>query len=472
MALGQYNYNESTFHFYNGSFVNIYDAFAQVLSSSTQFNTELWNAFAEAVPIYFSTISEYNKSWKDLPELDKLLRSKFRKVFNQKFREERFVNTLSDTVTSYSELAKTIGVGKMYQRLSNRFSGWNNDFIEPIRDTFCRTPSQKISELEKYSLFRYDRPITPTTENGGMPINQEKNTPPVLVIYAFINRHYILDLLPEVSVVRNLLNQGLDIFATDWGTPSAYDKSLTIGHFVNRYIDKSIDLIRKITKSDKVSLFGYCWGGDLALMYAALHPEKVKNLITVATPGDFDLDDSLLSVWTKAMKEDYILDAFGNLPGIALNAAFILRNPVEYGHKYFHFFEQPRDLESIAEFFATETWLYDSPPVIGEIYREFAEYCYKQNLLIKSKMRIEGADTKNNDVVVNLKNINMPFLNVVAEKDDLVASSSSKALDNALTDSHDKKLIEFKSGHVGLMIGEHAHKELWPKVGEWINTHA
>ena len=87
----------------------------------------------------------------------------------------------------------------------------------------------------------------------------------------------------------NLLNQGLDIFATDWGTPSAYDKSLTIGHFVNRYIDKSIDFIRKITKSDKVSLFGYCWGGDLALMYAALHPEKVKNLITIATPGDFDL---------------------------------------------------------------------------------------------------------------------------------------------------------------------------------------
>ena len=89
------------------------------------------------------------------------------------------------------------------------------------------------------------------------------------MIYAFINRHYILDLLPEVSVVRNLLNQGLDIFATDWGTPSAYDKSLTLGHFVNKYMDKSVDLIRKITNSDKVSLFGYCWGGDLALMYAA-----------------------------------------------------------------------------------------------------------------------------------------------------------------------------------------------------------
>jgi len=462
---GQYNNNKNPFHFYNSSFVNTYNAFAQVLLSSTQFNTKLWNAFAEAVPIYFSTISEYNKSWKDLSELDKILRSKFRKVFNQKFREERFVNTLSDTVASYSELAKTTGLGKMYQHLSNRVSGWNNDFVEPIRDTFCRTPSQKICELEKYSLFRYDRPIPSTTEKGGMSISQEKeyssSSPPVLVIYAFINRHYILDLLPEVSVVRNLLNQGLDIFATDWGTPSAYDKSLTIGHFVNRYIDKSIDFIRKITKSDKVSLFGYCWGGDLALMYAALHPEKVKNLITIATPGDFDLDNSLLSVWTKAMKEHYILDAFGNLPGMVLNAAFILRNPVEYGHKYFHFFEQPHNIESIAEFFATETWLYDSPPIIGEIYREFIKYCYQQNLFIRNKMMVDG-------VLINLMDINMPFLNVVAQRDDLVASRSSIALNNAVG-SVDKSAIEFQSGHVGLIIGQRAHKEVWPKVCNWVD---
>ena len=62
----------------------------------------------------------------------------------------------------------------------------------------------------------------------------------------------------------------------------------------------------------------------------------------------------------------------------------------------------------------------------------------------------------------------MPFLNVVAEKDDLVAPEPSKALSDAITESQDKDLIEFKSGHVGLMIGKHAHKEFWPKVGGWI----
>ena len=139
--------------------VNMYNVFFRALSNSTQFNLKLYNAFAQAYPIYLGTIYEYKKSWKDLSELDKILRSRFRKVFDEKFREKRVVNTLSDTVASYSELAKITGLGKIYQRLSNRFSVWNNNFIEPIRDTFYRTPSQKICEIEKYSLFRYDGPL-------------------------------------------------------------------------------------------------------------------------------------------------------------------------------------------------------------------------------------------------------------------------------------------------------------------------
>jgi polyhydroxyalkanoate synthase subunit PhaC len=74
----------------------------------------------------------------------------------------------------------------------------------------------------------------------------------------------------------------------------------------------------------------------------------------------------------------------------------------------------------------------------------------------------------NSDTVIDLRNINIPFLNIVAKKDDLVAPGSSKALNDALTESHDKGIIELNSGHVGLMIGKDAHKELWPKVGEWL----
>jgi poly[(R)-3-hydroxyalkanoate] polymerase subunit PhaC len=133
-------------------------------------------------------------------------------------------------------------------------------------------------------------------------------------------------------------------------------------------------------------LLGYCWGGDLALI-SALYPEKVKNVITIATPEGFNLDNSLLSLWTKSINEDHILDTFGNVPGILLNSGFNLRRPIEYSHNYFHFFEQPHSIESIIEFFATEMWLYDSPSIIGEIYREFAEWCGAINKVYSLKIK-------------------------------------------------------------------------------------
>jgi polyhydroxyalkanoate synthase subunit PhaC len=439
------------------TFIHLRDTIYGASTNFLGFNEKIFNIFSEAYSVYLKTILEDDNVTKDLPELQKIVRSRISNIFNQRFREADFVSTLSDTVASYSTLAKSTGFGQLYQSSSIWWANWNNNFIEPIRDTFWRTPSYKIAELEKYSLFRYASTRPTTTD---IPPYKTSNTVPLLIVYAFINRHYILDLVPEVSVVRNLLKQGFDIYATDWGTPSAYDKDLTIGHFVNRYMDKSVDLIRETTKSDKVSLFGYCWGGDLVLMYAALHPEKVKNVITVATPGDFGADDTLLGLWTKNMNVEAVLDAFGNAPSVLINAAFQSRNPIENIHKYPHFFEQPHGLESTLEFLATETWLHDSHPVIGEIYREFVKYCYQQNLFIKSQMRVDGN-------IVDLKSIKAPFLNVVAQKDDLVPLASSTALNDAIG-SKDKSIIEFPSGHVGLIMGQRAHKEVWPKVGDWL----
>lgn len=448
------------FSFNRENLIYLRDIVYAALIYSLRFNDKLFNTFSEAYSVYVKTILEGNNIAKDLPELEKIVRSRVNNIFNSKFREEDFVSTLSDTVASYSELAKSTGFGQIYQNSSILWANWNNNFIEPARDTFWRTPSHKVSELEKYTLFRYSSTATNTTATTA----NTSNLAPLLIVYGFINRHYILDLVPEVSVVRNLLKQGFDIYAADWRTPSAYDKDLTIGHFINSYLDKSVDLIRENTKSDRVSLFGYCWGGDLVLMYAALHPEKVKNVITIATPGDFSADDALLSVWAKNMNIDTLLDVFGNAPSILLNAAFALRNPIENIHKYPRFFEQPHGLESALEFFATETWLYDSPPVIGEIYREFVKYCYQQNLFIKNQMKVDGS-------LVDLRSISAPFLNVVAHSDDLVAPASSIALNNVVG-SKDKSIIEFPSGHVGLIIGQHAHKELWPKVGDWLKTYS
>lgn len=424
-------------------------------------------AYFESYLIYLHSLGQ-NLKWaslEDANQLEKIIRSRIRNLFDERFRDDKFVNVLVDSIAFYSNMSKKTGFGQVYQTFSNMLSVWNNTFVEPVRDAYWRTPSQKVCTIEKYSLTRYKEAVGISN-----PSNMERNTThmvanntiktPLLIVYAFINRHYILDLVPEVSVVRNLLNQGFDIFATDWGTPGAYDRELTIDHFVNTYMDKSIDYIRKVTKSDKVSLFGYCWGGDLVLLYSALHPEKVKNVITVATPCDSEADNTLLSVWTKKMKVDTLLDAFGNVPSVLLNSAFALRNPIEYSLKYPYFFERVHNLESILEFIAAETWLNDSREIIGEIYREFVKYYYQENLFIKNRVKLAATP-------VDLTKITAPLMNVIALNDDLVSAGSSKALDNVVG-SRDKTTLELNSGHVGLLIGSRAHREIWPKVGEWL----
>ena len=251
------------FPFDRSDIINFRDPFLKLVSNVLIFNDKLSDIFLETISQYMKTVLEGNNITKDLPELEKIIRSSTNNIFNVKFREEDFVNTISDIVSSYAYLAKMLAFGQVYQNFANLWAIGNNNFIEPMRDTFWRTPSYEIGHLEKYSLFRYDR----TSYNNSNGISATPTvTTPIVMVYAFINRHYILDLLPEISIVKNLLKQGFDIYATDWGTPSAYDKDLTIGHFVNNYLDKSVDLMREITKTDKVTLFGYCWGGDLALI--------------------------------------------------------------------------------------------------------------------------------------------------------------------------------------------------------------
>jgi polyhydroxyalkanoate synthase subunit PhaC len=216
------------------SATEIRDALNGVLLHLSRFNWKLYEAFADACSVYLNVLIKEGGNSYDLSELEKIVRKKIGNIFNTKFRDDTFITTLSDIVASYSNLAAITGFGQIYQHMSNLWSVWNNNFVEPLRDTLWRTSSYKISNIEKYSLFRY---YDGSTREGDK--NDYKTYPPttpLLIVYAFINRHYILDLLPEISVVRSLLRQGFDIFATDWGTPSAYDKDLTIGHFVNNYM--------------------------------------------------------------------------------------------------------------------------------------------------------------------------------------------------------------------------------------------
>ncbi|MDH3696972.1 MAG: alpha/beta fold hydrolase [Nitrosopumilus sp.] len=379
------------------------------------------------------------------------IRSTFDAELRINLEQKEFSKSLSALVDSFAEFALVGHHDKLYRYLETLFSNYDN-MIEPIRDTINRTPSEIIPMDGTFEVHHYktDSP--------------QKFKTPILIVGSLINRHYILDLLPETSIIRHFQQLGFDVYATDWRMPTIKDEDMPLASYAHDYLENAVDKVEEVTGSRNVTLFGYCWGGILSLIYSAMHPKDVKNLILHATPADFGKPPTVLESWIKDLDVKKFVDTFGNVPSSFLNIAFILRNPLEASLKYQFYFSQTRSIKEITQFFAVESWLYDSVPIIGKTFEKIIDDIYKKNLLIQNKMML-------GDNLVDLKKITMPVLNIVGTNDDLVSAESSRTITDVIS-SKDKKTLEFPTGHVGLCISKTAHKKLWPEVGKWLKEHS
>lgn len=385
----------------------------------------------------------------------KKIQDKIRSTFDVELRsnleQKEFSKSLSALVDSFAEFALVGHHDKLYRHLETMI-GYYDNMLEPIRDTINRTPSEIIPMDGTFEVHHYktDSP--------------QKFKTPILIVGSLINRHYILDLLPETSIIRYFQQLGFDVYATDWRMPTIKDKDMQLASYARDYLENAVDKVEEVTGSRNVTLFGYCWGGILSLIYSAMHPKNVKNLILHATPVDFGKTPTVLESWIKDLDVKKFVNTFGNVPSSFLNIAFILRNPLEAALKYQFYFSQPRSTKEITQFFAVESWLYDSVPIIGKTFEKIIDDIYKKNLLIQNKMIVGGN-------LVDLRNITVPVLNIVGTNDDLVSAESSRTIIDVVA-STDKQTIEFPTGHVGLCISKTAHKKLWPEVGKWLIDHS
>jgi len=290
---------------------------------------------------------------------------------------------------------------------------------------------------------------------------QTKLKTPLLVVYALINRETMLDLQPDRSVVKTFLQEGIDLYMVDWGYPTRKDRFLTIDDHVNGYMNNIVDFIRQKHHVPKINLMGICMGGTFSVMYAAQHPEKIKNLITTVTPSSFDTDKGLLHVWMKDIDTDRMIRTFGNIPGDLMNFGFLLLNPARLMiDKYVGFMENMDNRDFVENFVRMERWIFDSPDVPGETFRQFVEDCYKNNLLIQNKMRLAGEP-------VDLKKLTMPLLNFFGEYDHLVPPEACNQLTKAVG-SKDVEDVCLETGHIGIYVSSRFQRQFAPKIVRWL----
>jgi polyhydroxyalkanoate synthase subunit PhaC len=313
------------------------------------------------------------------------------------------------------------------------------------------TPYEIVYQEDRVRVKHYFR-----NENA-----ENKLKAPLLVVYALINRETMLDLQPDRSVVKTFLQEGIDLYMVDWGYPTRKDRFLTIDDHVNGYMNNIIDFIRKKHDVPKINLMGICMGGTFSVMYAALHPEKIKNLITTVTPTNFDTDKGLLHVWMKDIDADRMIRTFGNIPGDLMNFGFLLLNPARLMiDKYVGFMENMDNKDFVENFVRMERWIFDSPDIPGETFRQFVEDGYKNNLLIQSKMHLDGK-------LVDLRKLTMPLLNFFGEYDHLVPPEACNQLTKAVG-SKDTEDVCLETGHIGIYVSSKFQRQFAPKIARWL----
>jgi len=311
------------------------------------------------------------------------------------------------------------------------------------------TPREAIYQEDKLVLYRYQA-------------DQVQNSVPTLIVYALVNRPYMTDLQENRSIIKGLLDGGQDVYLIDWGYPDAADRYLTMDDYINGYLDRCVDVICERHKVDSVNILGICQGGTFSLCYSSLHPEKVRNLITMVTPVDFQTPDNMLSHWVQLIDIDLLVDTVGNIPGEMLNWTFLNLKPYQLmGQKYLGVVDLMDNPKVLKNFMRMEKWIFDSPDQAGEAYREFIKDFFQQNKLIKGEFELNGSR-------VDLGNVTMPVLNIYAEQDHLVPPNASKAL-KGLVGSKDYSEISFPGGHIGIYVSGKSQKMVPPAIGKWLD---
>jgi len=312
------------------------------------------------------------------------------------------------------------------------------------------TPKEAVYKEDKMVLYRYKSETAAT------------NKTPLLIVYALVNRPYMTDLQENRSTIRGLLDAGQDVYLVDWGYPDEADRFLTIDDYLNGYLDRCVDVIAKRHRVKEINILGICQGGAFSLCYGSMHPEKVRNLVTMVTPVDFQTPDNMLSHWVQNIDIDLLVDTQGNIPGEMLNWTFLNLKPYQLmAQKYLGVVDLMDNPKALKNFMRMEKWIFDSPDQAGETFRQFAKDFFQENKLMKGEVEI-------GDYTVDLGNVTMPVLNVFAEQDHLVPPDASRAMKKYIG-SKDYTELSFPGGHIGIYVSGKAQKMIPPSIGDWLN---
>ena len=322
-----------------------------------------------------------------------------------------------------------------------------------LRPELEPTPRGVVHREGSASLYRFhrpdDAPAGPAT--------------PLLIVPSLINRWYVVDLRRGHSLVEALVEQGIDVFCLDWGIPADEDRYLTWDDVLAR-LHRAVRRTLRTTGADRVAILGYCMGGTLSGIYAALEPARVAALINLLGPFDFSEGGFLAHCVDPRWFDAAAMASAGNISARQMQSGFTSMRPTMQISKWINFAERAHDPAVRESFGALEAWAGDNIPFPAAAYETYIGELYQRNALINGTHRVGGRR-------VDLGDIRCPVMSVVAERDEICPPRAATALNDAVG-ATDTTVLAVPGGHVGAVVGSRAATTLYPAVAHWLKERA
>jgi polyhydroxyalkanoate synthase subunit PhaC len=299
------------------------------------------------------------------------------------------------------------------------------------------TPGKVVFRNELIELIQY----TPQTAT----VHPE----PVLIVPAWIMKYYILDLSPQNSFVRYLVEKGHTVFVISWKNPNETDRNLGMDDYHDKGIRAAVDAVSVIVPGAKIHSVGYCIGGTLLSIAAAAMArdgdDRLASLTLLAAQMDFSEPGELsffISPSQLAMLEA-VMHKAGVLSSDKMGAAFgLLRsNDLLWAPAINTYVKGKR--EKLNDLMA---WNSDGTRMPWRMHSEYLQQLYLQNDLANGRFKVNGRP-------IDLKSVALPMV-VFGTETDHVAPWKSTYKARGLTRSRDYTYVLTSGGHnAGIVCG-------------------
>lgn len=309
------------------------------------------------------------------------------------------------------------------------------------------------------------------------PQTEKVHAEPLLIVPAWIMKYYIMDLSPENSLVRYLVEQGFTVFMISWRNPDVADAELGMADYLAMGPLAAIDHIKEATGSSRLHGAGYCLGGTLLSIAAAKlardGDDSLRSMTLIAAQTDFQeagelmlfIDESQVSVL-----ED-VMQAQGYLEASQMASAFaMLRSNDLLWSRMIHAYLMGEDPAPMTDLMS---WNMDTTRMPARMHSEYLRSMFLNNDLAAGRYAVDGHP-------VSLRDIRIPVFGVGTETDHIAPWKSVFKIHNlghadvtfVLTNGGHNAGVISKPGHARRHYRQHTildrDRTLTPE--DWLNA--